>query len=98
ESTNGTFVNNQRLDRNTRRSLTKGDVIRVGQTILIFEMSETAATPLDIVHPPSEREQTRPQQSALAIARTCPQCSSAVREIAQFCHVCGYNLGVLNRS
>src|SRR5215471_18460293 len=43
-STNGTFVNNQRIDRNTPRSLTVGDVIRVGQTILTFEISETAAT------------------------------------------------------
>lgn len=95
-SRNGTFVNNQCLDRNTPRSLTKEDVIRVGQTILIFVIGETAATPLDIVHPPSEREQERSQQSASAIAHTCPQCSSAVREIAQFCHVCGYNVRVLN--
>lgn len=97
-STNGTFVNNKRLDRNTPRSLTKGDVIRVGQTILTFEISETADTPPDIVHPPSERQQARPQHSALAIAPTCPHCSSAVRESAQFCHVCGYKLDVLNRS
>src|SRR6266849_2223310 len=83
-STNGTFVNNERIDRNIPRLLDKGDVIRVGQTTLTYEISEMVAIPV--------------QKPASAIERTCPQCSSAIREIAHFCHVCGYNFGILNRS
>ena len=82
-STNGTFVNDQRIDRNTPRSLTQGDVIRIGQTILIFEINETTAISLDIVHPSSEREQTGSQQNAWAIAHICPRCHSFVQGFAQ---------------
>jgi predicted component of type VI protein secretion system len=38
-STNGTFVNEQRLDRNLPRPLTSGDVIRVGDTRFTYEVS-----------------------------------------------------------
>src|SRR5438132_7294225 len=50
-STNGTFVNYQRIDRNAPRLLTKGDVIRVGQTKLTYEISEPVTAHVDTVQP-----------------------------------------------
>ncbi len=41
-STNGTFVNNQRIERNTPRSLANGDRIRIGDTM--FNYTATPAT------------------------------------------------------
>ena len=42
-STNGTFVNDQRLDRNAPRSLKAGDNIRVGDTLLTYEVTGAMA-------------------------------------------------------
>ena len=97
-STNGTFINDQRIDHNTSWSLTNGDVIRIGQTMLTFENSEMAATPSDMVYLASERKPEQPPQSVSAVIWICPQCNSPVREIARFCHVCGYSLDALNHS
>ena len=36
-STNGTFVNEQRLDRNVPRMLTAGDKVRIGDTVFTYE-------------------------------------------------------------
>src|SRR5713101_6220193 len=47
-STNGTFVNDQRLDRNVPRSLHTGDNIRIGDTLLAYEATGVmAGTPTD---------------------------------------------------
>ncbi len=47
-STNGTFVNDQRLDRNVPRSLHTGDNIRIGDTLLAYEVTGVmAGTPTD---------------------------------------------------
>src|SRR5713101_9832168 len=47
-STNGTFVNDQRLDRNIARSLHTGDNIRIGDTLLAYEVTGVmAGTPTD---------------------------------------------------
>src|SRR5256885_6372454 len=47
-STNGTFVNDQRLDRNVPRSLNAGDNIRIGDTLLTYEVTgATAGAPAD---------------------------------------------------
>lgn len=43
-STNGTFVNEQRLTPHSPRVLAAGDVIRIGSTSLTFEMSGSAAS------------------------------------------------------
>src|SRR6266852_4579714 len=42
-STNGTFVNDQRLDRNIARSLHAGDNIRIGDTLLTYEVTGAMA-------------------------------------------------------
>lgn len=44
DSTNGTFVNDQRLARHTPRPLTTGDRIRIGDTVFAYEV--TGATPV----------------------------------------------------
>jgi FHA domain len=47
-STNGTFVNNQRLDRNVPRPLNAGDNIRIGDALLTYEVTGAmAGTPTD---------------------------------------------------
>jgi len=96
-STNGTFVNKQRVYRDLPQSLTQGDVIRVGQTLLTFEVSETALTLRDTVYLPDNKAETHIQQAAPASLQVCPHCGSAMREIARFCHVCGSGLTVLHR-
>ncbi len=40
-STNGTFVNNQRIDRNIPRPLANGDRIRIGDTVFNYTMTGT---------------------------------------------------------
>src|SRR5215469_2079996 len=42
-STNGTFVNDQRLDRNVPRSLNTGDNIRIGDTLFTYEVTGAPA-------------------------------------------------------
>ncbi len=42
-STNGTFINDQRLDRNVPRSLNSGDNIRIGDTPLTYEVTGAVA-------------------------------------------------------
>src|SRR6266566_1300508 len=42
-STNGTFVNEQRLERNVPRSLHAGDNIRIGDTLLTYEVTGAMA-------------------------------------------------------
>jgi len=42
-STNGTFVNDQRLDRNVPRSLRTGDNIRIGDTLFTYEVTGAMA-------------------------------------------------------
>jgi len=46
-STNGTFINEQRLERNAPRSLRAGDNIRIGDTLLIYEVTGAMA-PTDV--------------------------------------------------
>jgi hypothetical protein len=41
-STNGTFVNNQRLDRNVPRPLANGDRIRIGDTVFNYTATDVA--------------------------------------------------------
>ncbi len=43
-STNGTFVNEQRLERNVPRSLHTGDNIRIGDTLLTYEVTGAMAS------------------------------------------------------
>jgi len=38
-STNGTFVNEQRIDQNVARSLNAGDTVRIGDTTFTYEIS-----------------------------------------------------------
>jgi serine/threonine protein kinase len=45
-STSGTFVNNQRLNREVPHHLRQGDIIRVGNIPLLFEMNSTPADQL----------------------------------------------------
>lgn len=42
DSTNGTFVNNQRLDRNVPRPLANGDRIRIGDTVFNYTATDVA--------------------------------------------------------
>lgn len=93
-STNGTFVNKQCVYRDTSQPLAAGDVIRVGQTLLTFEVNEIPLTLRDTIHFPDQPQQ---RQSQPASVQVCPHCGSALREIARFCHVCGSDLTRLQR-
>lgn len=52
-STNGTFVNEQRLPPNMPRPLTSGDVIRIGGTNFNYEVSGAGYAPTVAAAPPS---------------------------------------------
>src|SRR5690242_17902716 len=52
-STNGTFVNEQRLPPNMPRPLTSGDVIRIGNTNFNYEVSGLGYAPTVAAAPPN---------------------------------------------
>ncbi len=52
-STNGTFVNEQRLTPHSPRALNAGDVIRIGQTSMTYEASGASYAPTMAVNPQS---------------------------------------------
>ena len=51
-STNGTFVNEQRLAPHSPRPLNAGDVIRIGQTSITYEASGASYAPTVLASPP----------------------------------------------
>jgi len=53
-STNGTFVNEQWLDRNIPRLLNAGDAIRIGDTTFIYEVSGAQVAPTVYAKPDQE--------------------------------------------
>jgi class 3 adenylate cyclase len=85
DSLNGTWVNGQRIATTTR--LRRGDVVRLGSSVLEVEL-EPAQTPA-VDEPTAPVVQLR--QPPLAAGR-CPECDAEVPSSARFCSYCGVPL------
>ncbi|HLG78490.1 MAG TPA: FHA domain-containing protein, partial [Ktedonobacteraceae bacterium] len=53
-STNGTFVNEQRLERNLPRPLYNGDMVRIGDTVFSYTVSGAVEIPPTVAAPPPQ--------------------------------------------
>ncbi len=65
-STNGTFLNEQRIERNAPRLLTNGDVIRIGDTVFSYTVS--GAQPIE----PTLRANSQPEDDAYGATLPAP--------------------------
>jgi pSer/pThr/pTyr-binding forkhead associated (FHA) protein/uncharacterized RDD family membrane protein YckC len=89
-SSNGTLVNGDRLDKET--PLRDGDLVAIGSSRLLFQLDDTSAdflTPAPVVAP-ADGNRLHPPASQ---TYRCPACGMTALVTERFCRSCGRELG-----